>query len=166
VRKHALITIIFVFSCEIWTKCAKSIFEISLKRDHLEHIIFSYILRGHSTTTWTEFCHFWPPPPSLSVQFLYPERGQKQTFFDPLPRPVHVVIEWPFTISSTYIFYSGQFFAHTYLLKPCKYNIWKCMLYVVWLQAGVFTKVQIRLFEAYRAFFLANNVWTIYGYLW
>ena len=38
--------------------------------------------RGHSTTTWTEFCHFWPPP-TLREQFLY--RGQKQTFFDPLP---------------------------------------------------------------------------------
>ena len=30
-------------------------------------------------------------------QFLYPECGQKQIFFDPLPPPnlVHVVIEWP-----------------------------------------------------------------------
>ena len=30
-------------------------------------------------------------------QLLYPERGQKQTFFDPSPTPhlVHVVIEWP-----------------------------------------------------------------------
>ena len=28
--------------------------------------------------------------------FLYPERGQKQTFLDPLtPHLVHVVIEWP-----------------------------------------------------------------------
>ena len=28
-------------------------------------------------------------------QFLYPERGQKQTFFDPLPpHLVQVVIEW------------------------------------------------------------------------
>ena len=32
----------------------------------------------------------------LRGQFLYPERGQKQTFFDPLPpHLVHVVIEWP-----------------------------------------------------------------------
>ena len=32
-------------------------------------------------------------------QFLYPERGQKQAFFDPLPpRLVYVVIEWPLTI--------------------------------------------------------------------
>ena len=42
--KFLLITIIFVFSCEIWTKGAKSIFARSFKRDHLEHIIFSYIL--------------------------------------------------------------------------------------------------------------------------
>ena len=32
-------------------------------------------------------------------QFLYPERGQKQTFFDPLPpHLVHVVIECPLII--------------------------------------------------------------------
>ena len=39
-----------------------------------------------------------PPParPALRGQFLYPERGEKQTFFDPLPpHLVHVVIEWP-----------------------------------------------------------------------
>ena len=40
-------------------------------------------IRGHSTTTWTEFCHFLTPPP-LRGQFLYPERGQKQIFFDPI----------------------------------------------------------------------------------
>ena len=38
---------------------------------------------------------FFDPPP-LRGQFLYPERGQKQTFFDPSPlHLVHVVIEWP-----------------------------------------------------------------------
>ena len=52
------------------------------------------MIRGHSTTTWTEFRHFLTPP--LRGQFLYPERGQKQTFFDPPPpHLVHVVIEWP-----------------------------------------------------------------------
>ena len=51
--------------------------------------------RDHSTTTWTELCHVFDPPP-LRGQFLYPERGQKQTFLDPLPpHLVHVVIEWP-----------------------------------------------------------------------
>ena len=45
-------------------------------------------LRGHSKTTWTEFCHF-----------LYSERRQKQTFFDPSPpHLVHVVIKWPLGI--------------------------------------------------------------------
>ena len=43
-------------------------------------------VRGHSATMWTELCHFLPPPsPSRRGQFLYPEREQKQTFFDPLP---------------------------------------------------------------------------------
>ena len=38
---------------------------------------------------------FFDPFP-LSGQFLYPERGQKQTFFGPLtPHLVNVVIEWP-----------------------------------------------------------------------
>ena len=32
-------------------------------------------------------------------QFFYPERGQKQTFFDPLPpHLVHVVIEWTLSL--------------------------------------------------------------------
>ena len=57
----------------------------------------TYYVSGHSTTTWTEFCHFWPP--HLCGQFLYPERGQKQTFFDPLPpHLVHVVIKWPLSM--------------------------------------------------------------------
>ena len=37
---------------------------------------------------------FFDPP--LRGQFLYLERGQKHTFFDPLPpHLVHVVIKWP-----------------------------------------------------------------------
>ena len=49
-------------------------------------------LRGHSSTMWTEFFD----PPSLCRQFLYSERGQKQTFLTPSPpHLVHVVIEWP-----------------------------------------------------------------------
>ena len=43
--------------------------------------------------TWTESDIF-ASPPLLRGQILYPERGQKQTFFDPLPpHRVHVVIE-------------------------------------------------------------------------
>ena len=39
---------------------------------------------------------FFDPPPPLHGQFLYSERGQKQTFFDPLPpHLVPVVIECP-----------------------------------------------------------------------
>ena len=35
-------------------------------------------------------------PPTLRGHFFYPERGQRQTFFDPHPpHLVHVVIEWP-----------------------------------------------------------------------
>ena len=45
---------------------------------------------------WAEFCHFLTPHPLLRRQFLYPECGQKQTFFEPLPpHLVHVVIERP-----------------------------------------------------------------------
>ena len=44
------------------------------------------------------FAIFWPPP--LRGQFLYPEHGQKQTFFDPLPpHLVHVIIEWSLWIT-------------------------------------------------------------------
>jgi hypothetical protein len=46
--------------------------------------LIGIVLRGHSTTTWTEFCRFLTPPP-LRGQFLYPGRGQKPIFFDPLP---------------------------------------------------------------------------------
>ena len=53
-------------------------------------------VRGHSTTTWTEFCYFLTPPP-LRGQFLYPECGQNQTFLPTPPHLVHVVIEWPLT---------------------------------------------------------------------
>ena len=43
---------------------------------------------------------FFDPRP-LCGQFLYPERGQKQTFFDPPPHLVHVVIECPLTDNGT-----------------------------------------------------------------
>ena len=59
--------------------------------------------RGHTATTWTEICPFLTP--FLRRQFLYPERGQKQTFFDPFPpHLVHVVIECPL---------ADQFFTRT-----------------------------------------------------
>ena len=40
--------------------------------------------RAHKTSTLTSIQHTVP----LRGQFLYPERGQKQTFFDPLPNPL------------------------------------------------------------------------------
>ena len=48
----------------------------------IRHALDIQIAHIHWTTTWTEFCHFWPP---LRGQFLYPERGQKQTFLTPPP---------------------------------------------------------------------------------
>ena len=54
-----------------------------------------YILGGIQQLRGHNFAIFSPPP--LHGQFLYPERGQKQTFFDsPLPL-VHLVIECPLT---------------------------------------------------------------------
>ena len=48
------------------------------------------ILRGHSTTTWTEFCHL--------GQFLHPKVVKNRYFLTPSPpHLVHVVIEWPLT---------------------------------------------------------------------
>ena len=74
---------------EIWELSIFNAEDIFVKRDYLQWSKFPqeveiFQIRGHSTTTWTEFCHFLPPPP-LRGQFLYLERGQKQTFFDPLP---------------------------------------------------------------------------------
>ena len=43
-------------------------------------------LRDHSTTMWTEFCHFLTP--ILRGQYLYHESGQKQTFLTPFPPPL------------------------------------------------------------------------------
>ena len=90
------IFIILLFN-EIFWKLMNVTFSYKWLFHYLISIKFQYDIefRGHSTTTWTEFCHFLTPSP-FREQFLYPERGQKQTFFDPLPpHLVHVVIEWP-----------------------------------------------------------------------
>ena len=58
--------------------------------------------KGSFNNYLDRICHFLTPTP-LRGQFLYPERGQKQNFFEPLPPPhlVHLVIEWPLiTIAS------------------------------------------------------------------
>ena len=43
--------------------------------------------RGHSTTTWTEFCHFLPPPPPAWTVFI-PWAWTKADIFVPLPPPL------------------------------------------------------------------------------
>ena len=72
-------------------------------------------LRGHSTTTWTEFAIFAPLPPPL--------RGQRQTFFYTLPTThlVHVFIEWPLIrrrlfFKSTLLFYKFEYQKERHLL--------------------------------------------------
>ena len=67
-------------------------------------------IRGHSTTTWTEFCHFLTPLP-LREQFLYPERGH---FLTPSPpHLVHLVIEWPLMhFAFVCVQFDGKYFQH------------------------------------------------------
>ena len=51
-------------------------------------------IRGHSMTTWTQFCPFLTTT-YLNVDIFNPERGQKLAFLDHLPPLfVHVVIEF------------------------------------------------------------------------
>ena len=53
----------------------------------------SFQVRGHTMTTWTQFCPFLTTT-YLNVDIFNPERGQKQRFLDHLPPLlVHVVIE-------------------------------------------------------------------------
>ena len=63
----------------------------------LLHIVMFW-RQGAFTNYVDRICHFLTPP-YLRGLFLYPECGQKQTFFDPPPPPpphlVHVVIECP-----------------------------------------------------------------------
>ena len=66
-----------------YNKWCKMFALLSLQYCRYKFFKKSIKVRGHSTTTWTEFCHFLTPP--LRGQFLYPKRGQKKTFFDPLP---------------------------------------------------------------------------------
>ena len=105
---------------------------------------YRFHLRGHSTTTWTEFCHFLTPP-LLRGQFLYSKRGQKQTFFDTLPSHlVHVVIEWPqinFILSiSIYQLHSINFILSisTYQFQSINYNL--SILFYQFFQMESFTK--------------------------
>ena len=52
-------------------------------------------LRGHSTTTWTELCHFLPPPlPCVDIFYTLSVDKKKIYFCPPPPHLVHVVIEY------------------------------------------------------------------------
>ena len=57
-------------------------------------IVMLELQRGHSTTTWTDFCQSFNAPSPMLGQFLYPERGQNRHFLTP-SHLFHVVIEWP-----------------------------------------------------------------------
>ena len=53
-------------------------------------------LEGHSTTTWTEFCHFLTPPPCVDSFYALSVNKRKQHFLTPASSNlVHVVIGWP-----------------------------------------------------------------------
>ena len=52
-------------------------------------------IMGHSTTTWTEFCHFLPHPPCVD-SFYTLSVDENRHFLTPSPPHLaHVVIEWP-----------------------------------------------------------------------
>ena len=71
----------------------------------------SSIVRGHSTTTWTEFCHFLTPPPSCVDSFYTLSVDKNRYFLTPSPHLVHVVIEWPLK----------RFHVHVYHLHKKRY---------------------------------------------
>ena len=55
--------------------------------------------RDHSTTMWTEFCHFLTPP--LRGQFYTLSVDKNKHFLTPSPpQPVHVIIECPLRMRS------------------------------------------------------------------
>ena len=89
---------IFKFNCPIrlqfLCQCFENIFliihlirltKIHFEKKHYQTCWFEYFSiclvwicklmydnRGHSRTTLTQFCHFWPPPPPLRGWFFYP----------------------------------------------------------------------------------------------
>ena len=74
---------------------------------HCSKMNSNFPLRGHSTTTWTEFCHFLtpPPPPPPYVDSFYSLSVDKSRQFltqPPSLHLVHVVIEWPLNSFTKY----------------------------------------------------------------
>ena len=55
---------------------------ISLMFFKIGNALIISFLRGHSTTTWTEFCHFWPP---LRGQFYTLSVDKNRYFLTPSP---------------------------------------------------------------------------------
>jgi hypothetical protein len=71
--------------CEEFRKAAFAWGKYEIENLYLLRKIYFWY-RGQSTTTWTECFYFFDPTPlPLHGQFLYPERGHKLSFFDPLP---------------------------------------------------------------------------------
>ena len=64
------------------------------------HIKSLRLVRGHSTTTWTEFCHFLTPPPCVD-SFYTLSVDKNRHFLTPSP-----------------------LFLSTYLLNPKRYYLW------------------------------------------
>ena len=60
-------------------------FSIQCSRLRVGKLYNNILERIPLTTSWTEICQIFAPHPALRGQFLLPESGQKQTFFDPLP---------------------------------------------------------------------------------
>ena len=76
----------------VWYDSLKNAIIIE-KKSESNSLLFLFVVRGHSTTTWTEFCHFLNPPSPAWTVFMPWALTKKKIFFDP-----HVVIEWPLSI--------------------------------------------------------------------
>ena len=81
--------------------------------------------RGHSTTTWTEFCHFLTP----CVDSFYTLSVDKNRhFLTPSTHPVHVVVECPLTFSSHSNFFNAERLPNS-IIELCCNLIFKTWTY-------------------------------------
>ena len=78
----------------VWLNCLVSC------KSQLWHDEVSFLadIRGHSATTWTEFCHFLNPPSPAWTVFMPWALTKTDIFWPPPPQLVQVVIEWPLSI--------------------------------------------------------------------
>ena len=65
--------------------------------------ILLILVRGHSTTTWTEFCHFLTPPPCVDSFYTLSVDKNRHFLTPSPPHLVHVVIECPLISPFTYL---------------------------------------------------------------